>query len=107
MTEQAAATKHRLIEDFNAVVEDAQKLLNALANTGAEKGTALRASAERSLEVARARLRELQDGAYERSKAAAKATDEYVHENPWQSVGVVAVVAGVAGLLIGLMLARD
>jgi len=107
MTEQAAATKHRLIEDFNAVVEDTQKLLNALANTGAEKGTALRASAERSLEVARARLRELQDGAYERSKAAAKATDEYVHENPWQSVGVVAVVAGVAGLLIGLMLARD
>ena len=107
MTEQAAATKHRLIEDFNAVVEDTQKLLNALANTGAEKGTALRASAERSLEVARARLRELQDGAYERSKAAAKATDDYVHENPWQSVGVVAVVAGVAGLLIGLMLARD
>ena len=106
MAEQLAATKHRLIEDFNAVVEDTEKLLKALAATGAEKGTALRTSAEHSLEVARARLKELQDGAYERSKVAAKATDKYVHEHPWQSVGTVAIVAGVAGLLVGLMLAR-
>jgi ElaB/YqjD/DUF883 family membrane-anchored ribosome-binding protein len=106
MTEQAVATKHRLIEDFNAVVEDTEKLLKALASTGAEKGTALRASAEQSLEAARARLKELQEGAYERSKVAARATDKYVHEHPWQSVGAVAAIAGLVGLLVGLMLAR-
>jgi ElaB/YqjD/DUF883 family membrane-anchored ribosome-binding protein len=36
-----------------------------------------------------------------RTKAAAKATDDYVHENPWRSVGLAASVGVVVGLLIG------
>ena len=107
MNDSVVTSKRRLIEDFNAVVEDTEKLLKALAATGAEKGGALRASAEQSLAVARERLQELQADAVQRSKAAAKATDEYVHENPWQSIGTVAVVAAVAGFLVGLMVNRD
>jgi ElaB/YqjD/DUF883 family membrane-anchored ribosome-binding protein len=106
MTESVANTKSRLIEDFNAVIEDTERLLKALAATGAEKGTALRTSAEQSLSAARESLRELQDDAMERSRAAAKATDEYVRDNPWQSIGVAAGVAVLAGLLIGVMLNR-
>lgn len=106
MTESVAASRRKLIEDFNAVVEDTEKLLKALAASGAEKGTALRASAEHNLETARARLKELQDDALERSRAAAKATDEYVRENPWQSIGVVALIAALAGFVIGLMMNR-
>ncbi len=37
----------------------------------------------------------------QRAKAAANATNGYVHENPWPSIGVAAGVAFVAGLLIG------
>jgi len=106
MTESAVATKRRLIEDFNAVIEDTERLLKALAATGAEKGTALRASAEQSLAAARESLKELQDEAMERGRAAAKYTDEYVHDNPWQSIGIAAGVAVLAGLLIGVMLNR-
>ncbi|MDQ1316092.1 MAG: hypothetical protein QG662_2201, partial [Pseudomonadota bacterium] len=36
-----------------------------------------------------------------RTKAAAKATDEYVHVHPWQAIGVAASVGVVIGLLIG------
>jgi ElaB/YqjD/DUF883 family membrane-anchored ribosome-binding protein len=36
-----------------------------------------------------------------KSKAAAKATDEYVHTHPWQSIGAAAGVGLVIGLLIG------
>ena len=37
----------------------------------------------------------------ERAKAAANATNGYVHENPWPSIGVAAGIAFVAGLLVG------
>lgn len=106
MTDSVAGTKRRLIEDFNAVIEDTERLLKALATSGAEKGTALRASAEQSLAAARASLQELQDDALERGRAAAKATDDYVRDNPWQSIGIAAGVAVLAGLLIGVMLNR-
>jgi ElaB/YqjD/DUF883 family membrane-anchored ribosome-binding protein len=39
--------------------------------------------------------------ALEKAKAAAAATDEYVHEHPWHAVGVAAGVGLVIGLLIG------
>ena len=99
-------SRRGLIDDFNAGVEDAEKLLRALAASGAEKGTALRASAEQNLAAARERLKALQGDAVERGRQAAKATDEYVHENPWQSIGVVAAVAALVGFVAGLMMNR-
>ena len=36
-----------------------------------------------------------------RTRAAAKATDEYVHAHPWKAIGVGAGVGLVIGLLIG------
>ena len=106
MPQPVDASRRKLIDDFNAVIEDTEKLLKALAAAGAEKGSALRASAEQNLEVARRRLQELQGEAVERSRAAAKATDEYVRENPWQSLGIVAALAALAGFVVGLLMNR-
>jgi len=106
MTETVATSRRKLIEDFNAVVDDTERLLKALAASGVEKGTALRASAEQSLETARQRLKELQEEAGNRSRAAAKATDDYVRANPWESIGTVAVIAALAGFVVGLMMNR-
>lgn len=106
MPQSVDASKTKLIEDFNAVIEDAEQLLKSLAASGSEKGSALRASAERNLESARERLRELQGDALERSRAAARAADEYVHENPWQSIGAIAAVAALAGFVLGLLMNR-
>ena len=38
----------------------------------------------------------------DQAKEAAKAADEYVREHPWGAVGI----AAVAGLLVGVMIAR-
>jgi ElaB/YqjD/DUF883 family membrane-anchored ribosome-binding protein len=35
-----------------------------------------------------------------RARAAAQATNGYVHENPWPSIGVAAGLAFVAGMLV-------
>jgi len=93
--------KDQLINDFKVVVADAEALLKATANSGGEKLAGVRAKAEESLSIAKARLLDVQDEVLARTKEAAKATDEYVHENPWQSIGIAASVGVVIGLLIG------
>ena len=100
------ATKDRLVEDFNAVISDTEQLLKSVAAGGGEKATALRATIEQNLKAAKDRLQGLEEAATARARAAAKATDNYVHGHPWQSVGVAAGVAGIVGIVIGLLLNR-
>ena len=89
-----------LVDDFSALLADAEELLrNASSETG-EKAQALRQQVEARLLSAKLRLQELEGDAVARAKAASRATDDYVHDHPWQTVGIVAAVAFVAGLLL-------
>lgn len=94
-------TKEQLIDDFNVAVADAEALLKATANQGGEKLIEVRSKAEKSLNVAKARMADAQAELLVRTRAAAKATDVYVHENPWQVMGFAAGVGVAIGLLIG------
>ena len=69
---------------------------------GMTSASELRAKVQATLDRAKDNLHDLQDAAVERAKAAGRATDAYVHENPWQSIGVAAGV----GLLLGMLIAR-
>jgi ElaB/YqjD/DUF883 family membrane-anchored ribosome-binding protein len=106
MVQSTGVSRDKLIGDFNAVISDTEQLLKSLAAAGGEKSTALRASVEQNLKAARERLDELQVAALERTRAAAKATDEYVRDNPWQSMAVVGGLAALAGFVVGLLLNR-
>lgn len=99
-------TKDKLIEDFNAVISDTEQLLKSVAATGGEKAIALRASVEQNLKTARERLQNLEQAAAEKTRAAAKVTDEYVHVHPWQSIGIAAGISAIVGVVIGLLLNR-
>ena len=94
-------TKEQLIDDFKVVVADAEALLKATASQGGEKMAEIRAKAEESLRVAKVKMVEAQAALLVKTKEAARATDVYVHENPWRSIGVAAGVGLVIGLLIG------
>ena len=100
MAKDVTAARDRLLRDFNQVVSDTEELLRSLASVGGEKAAAARESVEENLATAKKRLRDLQGSAVERATDAARATDDYVHENPWQ---VIAIAAGV-GVLVGLVL---
>jgi ElaB/YqjD/DUF883 family membrane-anchored ribosome-binding protein len=45
---------------------------------------------------------DVQDELTEKAKAVAADADAYVHEKPWQSIGIAAGL----GLLIGLLISR-
>ncbi len=100
------AIKHKLLADFNAVVAEADQLLKLVTEEGGGKADALRDKVERNLNAAKESFRSLEDAVLEKSRATARATDEYVHENPWQTVGVAAGLSVIFGVAIGLLISR-
>lgn len=102
MNAQVEVTTDQLVADLKTVVEDAEALLRATSALTGEKIQEVRARAEESLRQAKVRLGEVEEEALRRAREIADAADEYVHENPWQSVGIAAGI----GLVVGLLLAR-
>lgn len=99
--ESTNVSTERLMADLQAVVRDTEDLLKATAGDASERAAKARAHAEESLRKARARMNEMEQHLATRAREAAQKTNEYVHENPWPSVGVAAGIGFVVGLLIG------
>ena len=95
-------TRDQIVDQFSSVITEAETLLNKATHETGEKARDLRSQAEARLQSAKLKLQELQGQAVDRAKDAAKATDDYVHDNPWGAIGA----AAAAGFLIGLLLSR-
>jgi ElaB/YqjD/DUF883 family membrane-anchored ribosome-binding protein len=93
-------TTDTLVEDLKVVMRDAEALIKATSAQTGEKIQEVRARAEESLRQARERLTQLEDEALQRAREVADATEEYVRENPWQSLGIAAGIGLVLGILI-------
>jgi ElaB/YqjD/DUF883 family membrane-anchored ribosome-binding protein len=105
MNTQAASndvSKEKLVADLKVVVADAEELLRATASQAGEKVAAARERITASLATAKVKLADAERVLVEKTKQAAKVTDEYVHENPWQAVGI----AAMAGVLLGILISR-
>jgi ElaB/YqjD/DUF883 family membrane-anchored ribosome-binding protein len=92
----------KLEQDMRNIVTEVEDLL---ATVGAEGGAGTREVQERvmrALDAAKARLATIEDQVRTTTRHAAEATDEYVHERPWQAVAAGAFI----GLLAGLVIAR-
>ena len=87
--------------DLRLVVADAEELLRTTAGQAGEGAAELRAKVQASLARARDSLAQAQDAAIAKARAAGRAADDYVHENPWRSIGVAAGFGLLVGLLIG------
>jgi ElaB/YqjD/DUF883 family membrane-anchored ribosome-binding protein len=94
--------KDKLVTDLKNVVADAEGLLKQAKATGNEGFAVARAELEDRLSMLIVRLQEVQEELKFRARYAARATDAYVHENPWKSMGVVAA----AGVVVGVLLSR-
>jgi ElaB/YqjD/DUF883 family membrane-anchored ribosome-binding protein len=95
-------SKEKLMQDFRVVVADAESLLQATAGHAGEKVSSARERIQENLAAAKARLSAAEEAVVAKTKQAAKATDEYVHENPWKAVGIGVGV----GLIVGMLISR-
>jgi len=102
MTDSTLNPKDKLVADLKVVVADAEELLAATAHQTGEKVAVLRERMQENLRNARHRLADAEDAIKAKTREVAKATDHYVHEHPWTSIGVAAGV----GLLLGLLISR-
>ena len=87
-TTTGASTDHQMIEN--------------IARQGVERAEAVTHRLLETVSVARGRLSALGSDVQGRARQAATVTDRYVHESPWQAMGIGAAV----GVLVGIMIAR-
>jgi len=94
--------KEQLLDDVRQVLSSTEDLLGAAGDEGGEKGRELRKRLAENIRLAKSRLLEAEKVVVGKAKVAAKATDDYVHENPWKSIGIAAGV----GFLLGMLVSR-
>ena len=102
MSENTENARERLVDDLAAVLAEAEEMLKRAAAETGDKARDLRSQVETNLLRAKLRLQEIEGEAVDHAKAAARATDDYVHGHPWQAVGIAAAV----GLVVGLLMIR-
>ena len=99
--EMTVANKEKLVTDLKVVISDTEELLRATAGAAGEKAGELRERIALRLRDAKERVADIEAAVVDKTKAAARATDDFVHEQPWTAVGVAAALGLALGVLIG------
>jgi ElaB/YqjD/DUF883 family membrane-anchored ribosome-binding protein len=102
MNDMTADQRAKLVTDLRNVIHDAEELLKASAGEAGAEASELRERVRMRLLQAKDSLHHLQESAMQRARAAGHRADDYVHDHPWQSIGIAAGF----GLLIGLLIGR-
>ena len=96
------AARDRLIADVKVLMADADEIIKAMASATGEKAVELADKLRINMRNAKDKMADMQVLVADKARVAARVTDDYVHDNPWQAVGIAAGV----GLLLGLLLGR-
>ncbi|MBA4142123.1 MAG: DUF883 domain-containing protein [Nitrosospira sp.] len=102
MARTARETKEKLVKDFQSVISDTEELMKSVSNESGGKAQAVRDNIEQNLKLAKEYLEDFEDIVIDKSKTAARVTDEYVHENAWQTIGLAVGI----GILIGYLISN-
>ena len=90
------------MQDIELTIQDAEALLRMTAHEVGEEAAQIRARVQDRLHRATRELQDLKAAAIESTKEAAQATEAFVQDHPWKSLGI----AAAAGLVIGLLISR-
>lgn len=102
MRTDSAAQRARVMQDIELTIQDAEALLRMTAHEVGEEAAQIRARVQDRLHRATQELQDLKEAAIESTQEAAQATEAFVQDHPWKSLGI----AAVAGLVIGLLISR-
>jgi ElaB/YqjD/DUF883 family membrane-anchored ribosome-binding protein len=87
------------LQDLTA---QAEELLGKLGNIHTPDAQALRDRVNQALVRTRSALSAAGESTADAVKNALVSADDYVHENPWIAIGVVAGIAGAVGFIAGI-----
>ncbi len=95
-------TGAKLMGNLKSIIQDAEKVLENSTHHGSENFYKAKEKLESTLADAKFALREIEDVVITKAKNAAVCTAEYAKKHPWQTVGAVAVI----GVMLGMLIAR-
>ena len=90
-------TVDALMDDVRQALAEVEQMLKAGADQAGEQ---LADRVDDTLHDAHERLSSLQDELSSRARRSVRDADRYVHDNPWQAIGIAAGLAFVVGLLV-------
>ena len=86
--------------DFRTIITEGEELLKAAATVSGESFTAARTKFAEKLSGVKARLADASQPIINRTKQTAAMADDYVHGNPWSTLGIGIAVGALIGFLI-------
>lgn len=100
------SAKNTATAEMKSFVADVEDVVKRVADVSDEDVKRVRAKIESVLSAAKDGVNTSAESLKRQAQSAARYTDEYVHDSPWQAVGIGAAVAAVIGLSIGYLAAR-
>ncbi len=91
----------RIDDDLTLLSETLEEVLRSSGDPADQKYVELKARAEKALDDVKKRVSQASDSYYYRAKQAVYRADDYVHEKPWQGIGVGAVRWAGSGTVAG------
>jgi ElaB/YqjD/DUF883 family membrane-anchored ribosome-binding protein len=90
----------RLVTDLQTIIKDTETLLKDTGEVLGDKALVAREKLQKGLKEAKVKLDNVQGLVLDKAKEAAHVTDEYVHANPWQAIGIAAGLGVIVGFLL-------
>jgi ElaB/YqjD/DUF883 family membrane-anchored ribosome-binding protein len=94
-------TTQKLAKDMKSVAADTRELVTAGAECMADSVVSAREKTRMALADIQAKISDAKQVAVDEVRAKARAADDYVHDSPWVSLGMAAVVGIAVGFLLG------
>jgi ElaB/YqjD/DUF883 family membrane-anchored ribosome-binding protein len=101
-TKNSTTIADQLIGEFKVLMADAEALIEATEGNADDVIKTIRSKALKTLAAAKESIADFEDVITDKAKAIAEGADDFVHHNPWKSVGLAAGL----GLVIGLFIRR-
>jgi len=89
-------------QEVNNLIADVEDLVGRVGNAADPEIARLRAKVEKAIAAARQSLADGADQVQQKTREALDAGNQYVREQPWQAIGIAAVV----GLAMGFLVSR-
>jgi ElaB/YqjD/DUF883 family membrane-anchored ribosome-binding protein len=98
----AAQSKSAIANEYHNFLTDIEDLIQATTSLTGEDLVHAKAALSQRINAAKESVEEVSGAVTDRARKSAVATNSYVHENPWQAIGVGAAL----GLILGVVVAR-
>lgn len=99
LSEGANNIKGAASAEIKSLIADVEDLLARIADLKDADVTRVRNKVLRAVDAAKDSLSEGADSLRRQAQNAATTADDFVHDSPWQAVGVAALVGAVVGIL--------